>query len=563
MDILEIRTLLRTKPIYDIPMRVTFYARVSSDSDEQLNSLDNQIAYYENFIKKNEKWIFVPGYIDEGLSGISTKKRKHFNEMISDAKNGMFDLIITKEISRFARNTLDSLQYTRQLLGMGVGVFFQNDNINTRDEDAELRLTIMSSIAQDELRKLSSRVKFGHQQAIKSSVVLGNSRIFGYKKDDKRLVIDETQAPMVRDLFRLYSTGQYSMKQLEKRFYDEGYRNYNGNRISHTTMSGIISNPKYKGYYVGNKVRVVDMFTKKQKFLPKEDWVMYKDETGEIVPALVSEEIWERANEVLARRSEDVKNRQGICNHANLLTGKLFCTHCGKPYYRRESKDKQGNVNSKWVCAGKINNGADSCPSFPIYESEIKPILLDVFSATRVDTEAMLRNYTEMFRSMENDDETAIKIDELKKTITLAEQKKNKLLELVTLGTITAANFKSMTDSCDREIDEANAEIAELEKLVFTKDEYRRHMSEVRTRLDAAVRDAADGLITNEFVAQYIDKIMVTITDDDTANLKIRIFTGKSTERWLSNLAERSQSRAGHTFKKMIEKYENDIKASK
>ena len=179
MDILEIRTLLRTKPIYDIPMRVTFYARVSSDSDEQLNSLDNQIAYYENFIKKNEKWIFVPGYIDEGLSGISTKKRKHFNEMISDAKTGMFDLIITKEISRFARNTLDSLQYTRQLLSMGVGVFFQNDNINTLDEDAELRLTIMSSIAQDELRKLSSRVKFGHQQAIKSSVVLGNSRIFG------------------------------------------------------------------------------------------------------------------------------------------------------------------------------------------------------------------------------------------------------------------------------------------------------------------------------------------------------------------------------------------------
>ena len=472
--------------------------------------------------------------------------------MISDAENGMFDLIITKEISRFARNTLDSLQYTRQLLGMGVGVFFQNDNINTLDEDAELRLTIMSSIAQDELRKLSSRVKFGHQQAIKSSVVLGNSRIFGYKKDDKRLAIDETQAPMVRDLFRLYSTGQYSMKQLEKRFYDEGYRNYNGNRISHTTMSGIISNPKYKGYYVGNKVRIVDMFTKKQKFLPKEDWVMYKDETGEIVPALVSEEIWERANEVLARRSEDVKNRQGICNHANLLTGKLFCTHCGKPYYRRESKDKQGNVNSKWVCAGKINNGADSCPSFPIYESEIKPILLDVFSATRVDTETMLRKYTEMFRSMENDDETAIKIDELKKTIALAEQKKNKLLELVTLGTITAANFKSMTDSCDREIDAANTEIAELEKLVFTKDEYRRHMSEVRARLDAAVRDAADGLITNEFVAQYIDKIMVTITDDDTANLKIRIFTGKSTERWLTNLAERSQCRTGHTFKSIF-----------
>jgi len=193
--------------------------------------------------------------VDEGLSGISTKKRKHFNEMISDAKDGAFDLIITKEISRFARNTLDPLQYTRELLGYNVGVFFQNDNINTLDEGAELRLTIMSSIAQDELRKLSSRVKFGHQQAIKSNVVLGNSRIFGYKKEDKRLVIGETQAPMVRDLFRLYATGEYSMKQLETLFYEQGYRNYNGNKIAHNTMSGIISNPKYTGYYVGNKVR--------------------------------------------------------------------------------------------------------------------------------------------------------------------------------------------------------------------------------------------------------------------------------------------------------------------
>ena len=421
MDILNIRTLLRTKSIYDIPLRVTFYARVSSDTDEQINSLDNQISYYEEFIQKNEKWTYVPGYVDEGLSGISTKKRKHFNEMIADAKEGMFDLIITKEISRFARNTLDSLQYTRELLNMGVGVFFQNDNINTLDEDAELRLTIMSSIAQDELRKLSSRVKFGHQQAIKSSVVLGNSRIFGYKKEDKRLVVDESQAPMVRDLFRLYATGEYSMKQLEMLFYEQGYRNYNGNKIAHTTMSGIISNPKYKGYYVGNKVRIVDMFTKKQKFLPPEEWVMFKDETGEIVPAIVSEEIWDKANEVLARRSEDVKNRQGICNHANLLTGKLYCAHCGTAYYRRESKSKDGKVNSKWVCSNKINNGADACPSFPIYEDEIKPVLFEVFSETRVEIEALLKSYEEMFRSMEADDETAKQMEEQKRIIELAD----------------------------------------------------------------------------------------------------------------------------------------------
>ena len=559
MDILSIRTMLRTKSIYDIPLRVTYYARVSSDTDEQLNSLDNQIAYYENFIKKNKAWTFVPGYIDEGLSGISTKKRKHFNEMISDAKDDMFDLIITKEISRFARNTLDSLQYTRELLGLGVGVFFQNDNINTLDEDAELRLTIMSSIAQDELRKLSSRVKFGHQQAIKSGVVLGNSRIFGYQKDGKRLIIDESQAPMVRDLFRLYATGEYSMKQLEKLFYEQGYRNYNGNKIAHTTMSGIISNPKYKGYYVGNKVRIVDMFTKKQKFLPPEEWVMFKDETGEVVPALVSEELWDKANEVLRRRSDDVKNRQGVCNHANLLTGKLFCSHCGAAYYRRESKSKDGTVNSKWVCSNKINNGADACPSFPIYEDEIKPILFEVFSETKVDVEALLETYTEMFKSLENDDEASKQITEQKRIIELGEQKKNKLLELVTTGSITNANFKSMTDNCDREIDEARKALAELEEQLFTQEEYQKHMREVRARLEAAIRDASTGMITNEFVAQYIDKIFVTMEEDDLARLEIKIFTGKSTEKWLQKL----RGRTGHTLKKMVEKYENDLKGTK
>ena len=559
MDILSIRTALRTRSIYDLPLRVTFYARVSSDTDEQLNSLDNQIAYYETFIKKNAAWTFVPGYIDEGLSGISTKKRKLFNEMIADAKEGIFDLIITKEISRFARNTLDSLQYTRELLSFGVGVFFQNDNINTLDEDAELRLTIMSSIAQDELRKLSSRVKFGHQQAIKSNVVLGNSRIFGYLKDAKRLVIDETQAPMVRELFRLYATGEYSMKQLEKIFYDQGYRNYNGNKIAHTTMSGIISNPKYKGYYVGNKVRIVDMFTKKQKFLPPEEWVMFKDETGEIVPAIVSEELWDKANEVLTRRSEDVKSRQGICNHANLLTGKLYCTHCGAAYYRRESKGKDGKVNSKWVCSNKINSGKNACPSFPIYEDEIKPILFEVFSETRVDVEALIKTYQEIFKSIEADDETAKQIEKQKHIIELATQKKNKLLELVTIGAVTATNFKAMTDNCDREIAEAQASIAGLEEELFTQEEYRRHMAEVKARLDAAVKDASTGMITNEFVAQYIDKIFVTSEGNDTAKLEIKIFTGKNTEKWLQKLSARSRSRTGHTIKKMIEAYEQGL----
>ena len=556
MDIHTIRMELRTKSIYDLPLRVTYYARVSSESDEQLNSLGNQVSYYEDLIRRNLPWTFVPGYIDEGLSGISTKKRENFNRMVEDAEEHRFDLIITKEISRFARNTLDSIQYTRQLLSFGVGVFFQNDNINTLDEDSELRLTIMSGIAQDELRKLSSRVKFGHQQAIKSSVVLGNSRIFGYTKADGKLVIDEAEAPMVRELFERYATGEYSMKQLETLFWEKGYRNHNGKKIAHTTMSNLISNPKYKGYYVGNKVKVVDMFTKKQKFLPPEEWVMFKDETGEIVPAIVSEEVWDAANAVLKKRSEDVKARQGVCNHANLLTGKLFCTHCGAAYYRRDTVDRSGQKNSKWVCSGKIKYGSDSCPSFAIYESEIKPVLLEVLRDTGADAKAMIDRYMELYREIHTDGSLSKKIEEQEQIIELGEKKKQKLLQLAATGNLSDHDFFSMNKQCTAEIEQAQEALRALCEQRDSASDFKKHMDTIRNVLQAAERDAACGVINKDFVDKYIDKIYATMEDDHTMHLQIKIFTGETTDKYLSNL----KSRTGHTFKKMIEAYERSMK---
>ncbi len=569
MDIHSIRQALRTRSIYDTPLRVTFYARVSSESDEQLNSLGNQVSYYEEFIRKNSAWEYIPGYVDEGLSAATTRKREDFHRMVEDGKAGMFDLIITKEITRFARNTLDSILYTRELLGAGVGVFFQNDNINTFDEDSELRLTIMSGIAQDELRKLSSRVKFGHAQAIKKSVVLGNSRIFGYVKNGGRLVIDEAEAPMVRELFELYAGGEYSMKQIETVFWEKGYRNHNGKKIAHTTMSGIISNPKYKGYYVGNKVKVIDLFTKKQKFLPPEEWVMFKDESGEIVPAIVSEELWDRANAVLKKRSEDVKGRQGICNHANLLTGKLCCTHCGAAYYRRESVDRRGNRNSKWVCSGKIKNGADSCPSFAVYEEELKPLLFEVFRETEADARALVEEYIEMYKALGDGEGTAKQIDTLRQQIRLAQKKKSKLLGYNAAGQLSDRDFLAMNRDCDREIGEAERQIYDLEQRQLSREDFRRQIDAVRRVLREAERDAAQGLIGKEFVDKYIDRIFATPEEDGSLRLQIKIFTGESTEKYLKNLRSGASRHgtegpsdagfAGHTFKKMIESYEKSL----
>ena len=222
LNLYSIRNVLaQGKKIIDLPLRVTFYARVSTDHEEQLNSLENQVMYFENYIKSQTNWIFVPGYIDEGISGTSVNKRDNFLKMIDDAKKGMFNLILTKEISRFSRNTIDSIQYTQELLTYGVGVFFLNDNINTFDSDSELRLTIMSSIAQDEIRKLSERIRFGYKRSVEKGIVPGNDNFYGYKKNKGKLEIVEEEAELIRLIFNEYSKEHMGTSKLGYYLFDE------------------------------------------------------------------------------------------------------------------------------------------------------------------------------------------------------------------------------------------------------------------------------------------------------------------------------------------------------
>lgn len=539
MDILKFKDELKKKAIFDIPLRVVFYARVSTDSDEQLNSLDNQTSYYKDLIMGNKNWTYVGGYIDEGISAISTKNRINFLRMIDDAKEDKFDLIITKELSRFARNLLDSIQYTRELANNGVCVYFQNDNIKTFDDDSELRLGIMASIAQDELRKLSSRIKFGHQEATRKGVVLGNSRIFGYKKLDGRLVIDEEEAEMIRTIFELYATDNYSMRQIENILWDKGYRNHNGNKISHTTLSNTISNPKYKGYFVANKVKIVDMFTKKQKFLPPEDWVMYKDETGEVVPAIVSEELWDRANEVLTRRSEDVKNRKNKCNHANLLTGKLYCTHCGAAYYRTDATYK-GKKTSKWRCSNKIKNGASCCPSFSIDEREITKVIADVFIKTHDKANEYIDRFLKDFKENCFQDYSS-EIKKLNDKIENAEKKKDKLLQYNVDGKISDSDFIKLCDKCNTEIQEAKELILEYSQADEKYKSMVSELNEIKHQLVEAAANIKDGVeITPAFINKYIDLIYVTPESDTEMSLVIKLFSKETIKKSYSRTGQMS-----------------------
>ena len=175
----------------------------------------------------------------------------------------------------------------------------------------------------------------------------------------------------------------------------------------------------------------------------------------------------------MKKRSEDVKARQGVCNHANLLTGKLWCTECGQPYYRRESEDKSGRKNSKWLCSGKIKNGADSCRSFAIYESEIKPLLFEVFRDTAADADAMVEEYIRMYNELTQHGSLRKKIEQQNNIIDLANRKKNKLLLLAADDSITNADFKKMTADCNREIEEAEKEITELEQTAAEGDAFK------------------------------------------------------------------------------------------
>jgi len=553
MDIYQIRNSLKTsgKTLSDMPLRVVYYARVSTDKDEQLNSLSNQRTYYENFITQNGNWQLVGSYIDEGLSGITTKNRENFHTMIADAKSGKFDFIITKEISRFARNTLDSIQYTRELLRHGVAVWFQQDSINTIDDDSEMRLAIMSSLAQEESRRLSSRIRFGHSQAIKNGTVMGNSRIYGYEKAGGKLVINESEAVMIRLIYELYATGDYSTPKIEKILFERGYRNFKGGAINRNVLRNIIPNPKYKGYYCGNKVKIVDMFTKKQKFLDESEWEIYQDHDK--VPPIVSEELWERANAIFATRSGEVKNRRTSYKTDNLFTGKIICTEHGTPFYMKVRKNRAADNNATWVCSHRIRNGKDSCATYGLKESELIKILLDALGDLSTNYDSLVDRYIELLQSATNSTEAKDAITAIENDIAKLQARKDKLIELAVGGHLSNAEFEKRNDECNEAI---SAKEDEQEKLIIqqkasetNKTKIHRFKKELRRYFDSGIADLTPGIVN-----ALIDKIHVT-ADGETMQLRICLNTGATTVKVLSRTSD-------HTIKKMIEAQERAMAGS-
>ena len=519
MDIRRIRAeLAMGRAFFDLPLRVTFYARVSTDQDEQLNSLENQVQYYTELIKGKKNWTFVPGYIDEGISGTSTRKRDDFNRMIRDAKAGLFDFIITKEISRFSRSTLDSIKYTQELLENGVGVFFQNDNINTLDTDSEFRLVIMAGVAQDEVRKLSERLKFGFRQAIKNGHILGNDKLYGYDKKDCVLTINEEEAEIVRIVFDLYANKRYGTRKISQELLKMGYTSREGNAFNVLTIRHMLENPKYKGWYCGNKTQNIDYRTKKKAFLEVSEWVMYPDPT---VPAIVSEELWDRANSLYKERRKEMMSKSGGASYHNRYpySTKIICEEHGTTFHRQVLTSAKGS-KEVWLCKVYRQQGKAACSAPQIRSSELDQIMAEIFTEMVKDKDAIIDSLVTVITKVPKEIDFERMLTQAEGGIVSTKQKKDRLLDLYVAGAITIEEFKERNDGLNDQLKEQESQLAAIRQGQSRAGTQELDIDAIRKELGAQLR--FENGINTALVTAILDKVIVK-KDSSKKNIHLDI----------------------------------------
>jgi len=456
---------------------------------------------------------------DEGISGTSTAKRVSFLKMIKDGKNGNFDLIVTKEISRFARDTLDSIQYTRELLSCGVGVYFQSDNINTLLPDAELRLTIMASIAQDEVRKLSERLRFGYKRSIERGRVLGQNNMLGYDKADGVLYINEDQAVMVRRIFELYNEGKFGVRRIARELEKEGMLSpFSGKMLSPETVKSVITNPKYKGYYCSGKTVSIDYRNKKRIRMPEDEWNVRKDDN---IPAIVSEEVWEKANQLYKIRSAKMKENAPACQSRYSFSGKIFCGEHDTSYHRHIYKSKKHGEQEVWNCKLYRQKGkVDGCDSPTIYSKELYKILNDIYRSVYNEKDSVINGLLEIYSLVDEVDysKETIKVE---KEIDKLKIKKDTLLDLLSDGLINKLEFAERNNSINEDIEKLFSKIEQYkneEKLSLSN---KQNLSMLKKTLETEF-DNEDSF-NSEISNVLLDKIVVHKIDDNKAHLKFEI----------------------------------------
>jgi DNA invertase Pin-like site-specific DNA recombinase/RNase P subunit RPR2 len=374
-------------------LKVAAYCRVSTDSDEQATSYEAQVEHYTDFIKKNPEWEFAGIFADDGISGTNTKKREEFNRMIDEAMAGKIDMIVTKSISRFARNTLDCLKYIRQLKEKNIPVYFEKENINTMDAKGEVLLTIMASLAQQESQSLSQNVKLGFQYRYQQGqITVNHNRFLGYTKDEKgQLIIDPDEAVVVRRIYREYLEGA-SLQQICRGLEADGILTGAGKKKWRPeSVKKILQNEKYIGDALLQKTYTVDFLEKKR--VPNNGLVpqYYVENSHE---AIIPRDLYMQVQEEMVRRANlhSGKNRKKrVYSSKYALSSIVYCSKCGD-IYRRIAWNNRGKHSIVWRCCTRVEHGPGACAADTIQESELQNLVVRAINMALCKKDTMSEN---------------------------------------------------------------------------------------------------------------------------------------------------------------------------
>lgn len=501
--------------------KIVFYGRVSTEHEAQLAALENQMQWYEDQATYHPNWTVLDKYIDEGITGTQAKKRPAFMQMIEDAKQGEFDLIVTREVCRFARNTVDTLVMTRQLKNYGVEVYFVEDNIWTMDGDGELRLTIMATLAQEESRKISERVRAGQKISRDNGVLYGSGNIIGYDRVNGTYVINEDQAETVRMIFDLYLEGLGETKickELSRRQRKDGHGNVSW---SVSKISRILRNATYMGYkcylksYSNNYLE--------QKRIKNLDESTYLYVKGDFEP-IISEEVFKRCEEIRKSRTTKMIVNKGERTYGkrasqDVWLRKLRCA-CGSTFRKNKWRTNQrGDTVFGYQCYNQVNNGSKSfrekngldtdgyCDIRMIGDWKLDLMAKKIFETIWTDKkEAVLEAYKileECYQSDSNKNKATVSAIQGK--ISRATTRMNNLIAMRADGEISKEQFQGLRKKAETEIAALNEE---LNKLNITSDETVQSldMEAIKKALDEVI-DFSGPKISENIIDKFVSRI--------------------------------------------------------
>lgn len=512
------------------PKNVVIYARVSTEHEAQLSALENQLDWYKPLLEQHPEWTLVHSYVDEGITGTSARKRPQFMKMLEDAQSGEFQLILTREVSRFARNTVDTLQYTRQLKAMGVEVFFINDNIRTYDGDGELRLTIMATLAQDESRKTSIRVKSGQQTSMENGTFYGNGNILGYDRNGKELVINPEQARTVRKIYDWYLDG-FGVRKIKYELEKEGILTSTGKtRWYESNISKILKNPFYAGIIEYHKQFTPDFL--EQKKINNFGEIERLRVKGRHEP-IVTEDEFNRVQEIMeSKRQKNPANKTGRKKSGKKpfsdVWSRLLVCSCGCTFNRKAWHNSSNGIQYGYMCYSQIRNGTirtrlkkglstdGICTSQMIAGWKLQFMAKYLFREFLKNTDKILNIAEEMLKEHIKDKEFIEDNSELiqkkKEELNKLEKRMNNLISMRADGEIDKEQFLNMKADIDTQILSLQKQIEKLSPGESIQEEipnYDDRITVLRYVLESYMNFDSDEDIPEPVIEAFVDKIVV------------------------------------------------------